>query len=274
MAPNVWQSATPDPGSEYLEIDLGSVQFVYGIRLLGRTDCDPGNPDCPNRMRNVRIEMSLTPSADGASFLETQTAAIISSGAIASAANFQGASTALFQGASGTAFQGASAAQGLRDSGASFQEASTANFLSASTANFEAKQQASGTTFLGASAAQNVADSRAQFLGDSRAQGLADSGSSYIKNSGASVSGAQAFESFGNDPKNGRIVTSASPPDSAIQDQTIILSALGIRSGYKTRYIILRAPSYTGDGILNLSQVIVYDSSFGSSRKNNIAYGK
>jgi hypothetical protein len=154
MAPNVWQSATPDPASEYVEIDLGSEQFVYGIRLLGRTDCDPGNPDCPNRMRNVRIEMSLTPSADGASFLETQTAAIISSGATASAANFQGASTAVIQGASGTAFLGVSAAQGLRDSAASLEGASAANFQGASTANFEAKQQASGTAFLGASASQ------------------------------------------------------------------------------------------------------------------------
>ena len=262
IAPNVWQSATPDPSSEYVEIDLGSVQNVYGIRLLGRDDCDPLNPLCPSRMRNVRIEMSLTPSARGASYLSDQSAAINLSAATASSANFLGASTAKYEGASAANYAADSRAQLQKDSAAQLQKDSAASFDSASGANFQ-----------GASSANYVADSRAQLQKDSGAQFQQDSGSSFLGASSAMASSAQVFQAVGNDPSSGRFVTPASPPDSAIQDQTIIMSALGLKGGYKARYIVIRAPTFMGDGILNLSQVMVYDSTFGTTKKN-IAVGK
>ena len=262
IAPNVWQSATPDPSSEYVEIDLGSVQNVYGIRLLGRDDCDPLNPLCPSRMRNVRIEMSLTPSARGASYLSDQSAAINLSAATASSANFLGASTAKYEGASAANYAADSRANFQQDSRAQLQKDSAASFDSASTARYE-----------GASSANYVADSRAQLQKDSGAQFQQDSGSSFLGASSAMASSAQVFQAVGNDPSSGRFVTPASPPDSAIQDQTIIMSALGLRGGYKARYIVIRAPTFMGDGILNLSQVMVYDSTFGTTKKN-IAVGK
>ena len=303
IAPNVWQSATPDPASEYLEIDLGSVQNVYAIRLLGRADCDPSDPDCPSRMRNVRIEMSLTPSATAAPYFVTQAAAIALSGATASSANFQSASTARYEGAS-TAnyaadsraqFQQDSRSQLQQDSGANFQAASSASFEGASTANFQGAstaqslkdsganfQQDSGAKFQGASSANFQGASTANFQKDSGAQYGQDSGANYTQVSGSSflgassatASSAQVFKEVGNDPTSGRFVTAASPSDEDVEDQTIVMNSLGIRAGYRARYIVIRAPSFMGDGILNLSQIIVYDKTFPTINKNNIAFGK
>jgi hypothetical protein len=273
--PNVWQSLTPNPNTEYVEIDLGSPQYIYAVRFLGRNDCDiVANPQCLDRMRNMRIELNQTPTPNGTTYFAEQQGILNTSGATASSAIFQtvsaaqnirdsgatfvGASSASFVGASAATFIGASAAQNLRDSSATFQEASALTF--------QAGQQASRAAFQGVSAAQ--------FIRDSGAQQLADSGSSYLSSSGAIVSGAQVFQAVGNDPTNGRFVTSASPPDSAVQDQTVSLSLLGLRTGYRTRYIIIRAPSFMGDGVLNLSQVMVYDSTFSSINKTNIALGK
>ena len=303
IAPNVWQSATPDPNSEYLEIDLGSVQNVYAIRLLGRDDCDPSDRDCPNRMRNVRIEMNLTPSASAAPYFIEQAAAIALSGATASSAKFQGASTANYEGAS-TAnyvadsranFQKDSAANLQQDSAATFQGASAARYEGASTANYVADsranfqqdsaanlQQDSAATFQGASAARYEGASTANFQKDSGAQQMNDSaanyqelsGASFLSASSATASSAQVFQEVGNDPKFGRFVTPASPPDEEIEDQLISMALLGIRAGYRARYIVIRAPSFMGDGILNLSQVIVYDKTFPTIHKTNIAFGK
>jgi hypothetical protein len=350
-SPNVWQSENPDPASEYLEIDLGSLQYVYGIRLLGRSDCDPSNPDCPDRMRNIRIEMSTKPSSLASPFFITAAATLASSGATASKAEFLGASTAVFQGASaaqglsdsraqflgdsGAQFVGDSRANFQRDSGSQFVSDSKAQFVGDSRAKFVGESSAqfvqdssaqgirdsraqfigdsraqliqdsraqliqdssaqfvqdssaqgirdsrsqfirdSGAQLIQDSGAQFVEDSRAQFVEDSRAQNLGDSRARYLGDSGATASGAMVFEAIGNDPTNGRFITPSSPSNTAIQDQTLAMSAFGYKAGYMTRYIIIRAPSYLGDGTLNLSQIIIYDNTFSSLVKNNIAVKK
>ena len=55
--PNVWQSATNNRDKEYIEIDLGSTQYIYCIRILGMSTCAPGFPQCQKRMFKLRIEI-------------------------------------------------------------------------------------------------------------------------------------------------------------------------------------------------------------------------
>ena len=55
--PSVWQSATTDRDKEYIEIDLGSTQYIYCIRILGMSTCAPEFPQCQKRMFKLRIEI-------------------------------------------------------------------------------------------------------------------------------------------------------------------------------------------------------------------------
>jgi hypothetical protein len=207
--------------------------------------------------------MSLTPSATAAPYFIEQAAAIALSGAKASSANFESASTARYEGASSANYTADSRAQFQQDSRAQVQQDSAAKFDSASTSRYES---ASSANF------QKV--SGAQFQQDSGAQLQQDSGSSFLGASSATASSAQVFQAVGNDPSSGRFVTPASPSDEDVKDQTIVMAPLGIRSGYRARYIVIRAPIFMGDGILNLSQVMVYDKTFPTINKNNIAFGK
>ena len=188
-----------------------------------------------------------------------------------SAANLQQDSAATFQGASAARYEGASTANYVADSRANFQQDSAANLQQDSAATF---QGASAARYEGASTANFQKDSGAQQMNDSAANYQELSGASFLSASSATASSAQVFQEVGNDPKFGRFVTPASPPDEEIEDQLISMALLGIRAGYRARYIVIRAPSFMGDGILNLSQVIVYDKTFPTIHKTNIAFGK
>ncbi len=59
--PNVWHSATPRRQMEYIELDLGSTINIFAVRILGVNTCPFGNPNCHERLDNMRIEIK----ADG-----------------------------------------------------------------------------------------------------------------------------------------------------------------------------------------------------------------
>jgi Concanavalin A-like lectin/glucanases superfamily len=55
--PNVWHSATPNREKEYIELDLGSTINIFAVRILGVNTCPFGNPNCHERLDNMRIEI-------------------------------------------------------------------------------------------------------------------------------------------------------------------------------------------------------------------------
>jgi hypothetical protein len=83
-AANIWNATTSNRGTEFIEVDLGSVQTISAIRLIGRSDCPLNYPGCAERMRNLRIEMNESTSSDVLS--KQQAAAATASMAAASAA--------------------------------------------------------------------------------------------------------------------------------------------------------------------------------------------
>jgi hypothetical protein len=55
--PNLWQSGTNDRNKEFLEIDLGDMNFISSIQILGRGNCRNAQY-CIDRMMGVRIEIN------------------------------------------------------------------------------------------------------------------------------------------------------------------------------------------------------------------------
>lgn len=66
--PNVWQSASNNRNTEFLEIKLLVPQIVSSIRIIGLGDC-PIN--CKQRMFFVRIELNNTTTADATAYYST-----------------------------------------------------------------------------------------------------------------------------------------------------------------------------------------------------------
>jgi hypothetical protein len=55
--PTIWQSGTNSRDKEFLEIDLGDVNFISSIQILGRGNCRNAQY-CIDRMMGVRIEIN------------------------------------------------------------------------------------------------------------------------------------------------------------------------------------------------------------------------
>ncbi|NBP66202.1 MAG: hypothetical protein EBU66_16320, partial [Bacteroidetes bacterium] len=56
--PNFWHSNTPDRDNEYIEIDLGSLQYITGVKVLGIQSCPPILGSCNDRMLELRVEIN------------------------------------------------------------------------------------------------------------------------------------------------------------------------------------------------------------------------
>ena len=56
--PKVWHSNTPNRDTEYVEIDLGIVQYITGIRILGVSSCPTVLGNCNDRMIELRVEVN------------------------------------------------------------------------------------------------------------------------------------------------------------------------------------------------------------------------
>jgi hypothetical protein len=57
--PKIWHSASPNKDTEFVEIDLGTLQAIASIRILGRSGC-PIQDTCDSRMKGLRLEINDT----------------------------------------------------------------------------------------------------------------------------------------------------------------------------------------------------------------------
>ncbi|NDB84173.1 MAG: hypothetical protein EB127_15855, partial [Alphaproteobacteria bacterium] len=69
--PNFWHSNKPDRDNEYIEIDLGSEQYITGVRILGIQSCPRTLGNCYNRMLELRIEVNKETSGAAKETFET-----------------------------------------------------------------------------------------------------------------------------------------------------------------------------------------------------------
>ncbi|NDB85796.1 MAG: hypothetical protein EB127_24305, partial [Alphaproteobacteria bacterium] len=56
--PDFWHSNNPDRENDYIEIDLGSEQYITGIRIIGIESCPRTLGNCYDRMLELRIEIN------------------------------------------------------------------------------------------------------------------------------------------------------------------------------------------------------------------------
>jgi hypothetical protein len=82
--PNVW-STQVDDRSEFIELDLGSVQAISAIRILGTNNCEIDNM-CQKRMYQVRVEINKETSDEATVNYMQQLDILMTSAANASAA--------------------------------------------------------------------------------------------------------------------------------------------------------------------------------------------
>jgi hypothetical protein len=187
-AANSWNAATSNRATEFIEVDLGSVQAISSIRLLGPSDCPPNNPKCADRMMNLRIEMSTSTTPEVTTYYTTQGSKTQASAAAASAATASAAIASTLQASTAVA----SAAQVATAQAAALQ----ASVATASTATASAAA---------ASAAQASAATQSAAV------------ASTAQASAATQSAAAGLLNMGSDAVNGKFIS----PSNAL-DQTII----------------------------------------------------
>jgi hypothetical protein len=61
---NCWNAATSNRGTEFIEVDLGSVKTLSSVRIIGRSDCPTSYSNCADRMKNLRVELNTTTTPD------------------------------------------------------------------------------------------------------------------------------------------------------------------------------------------------------------------
>jgi len=274
--PNVWHSATNNRATEFVELDLGSLQSIDSIRILGRSDCPMTYKTCNQRMLRLRIQINTDTTPAIKNFYTVQAAAAEASAAQASAAkasasigaeqmalNAKLASVAKASAATASAAQAASQEESAAKSSAAQASTAQASAVQASaiaamsledSAALAAKTQASAAEASNAAALQvstakasAAQASAATFLQASAATASAAQASA-AQASAAVASAAQARIDMGDDPINGKFIL-----PSLRTDQTIVTKH------FMGRYVRVRPAFNEGDGYLNLSQIIVYN---------------
>jgi hypothetical protein len=224
-AVNSWNAVTSKRATEFIEVDLGSVQAITSVRLIGPSDCPPNNPKCADRMMNLRIEMSTTTTPEVSDYYAEKASKLQASAAAAAASSASAATASSLQASAAVA----SAAQAFDTQRLGIE---------GSAAKASAAQAQAAIVSAAVASERQAADAKHLSLKDSSA-----------KASAATASAAQASAAsiaMGDDPTNGRYILPTND-----KDQTIATNNTG-------QYIRIR-PSTTSDGYLQLSQIFVYD---------------
>ena len=245
--PNIWHSATANRNKEYVEIDLGAAIYINSVQIIGRGDCPISMPLCQQRMYNMRLEINPDTTPDATQAYDTWASMREASAAQASAAYASGqlASTALQ-----VSTARASAAQALQASTAvaSSAQASAAQVLEASTAR-ASSAQASAAQVLEASTARasSAQASAAQVVEASTARASAAQASS--ANASAAIASASIYLiEKGVDPSRGKFTFPLKSIDQIIPTKNFI-----------GRYVRIRPSIVGGDGIMSISQIMVFN---------------
>jgi len=236
VSPNIWHSATANRNTEFVEIDLGSEFAIDSIRVIGRNDCPISYKNCQQRMLNIRIEISPDTTPDGKEFYDSLISTRAASAAKASAAYASGQiASAAIQVSAAKAYENImSELQG---------SAARASAATASTAMALADQKLQASTAV-ASAAMALADQKLQASTAVASAAMASSANA----SSAMASTSIALINKGVNPSSGKFVFPLKIMDQIIPTNNLV-----------GRYVRIRPATSEGDGIMNISQVMVFN---------------
>ena len=216
--PNIWQSASNNRNTEFVEIKLSAPQIVSSIRIIGLADC-PTN--CRQRMFFVRIELNNTTTEDAAAYYKTQGAAMADA-----------------------------ASQAVASKGLNMAKESAANaaIVQASAAHESLAQASKASNLKALNASVPMADgqkSSIQPISISTGAIVSSSLASMAIASAAQSSAAQELLSLGQDPSNGKFVLVSMKTDQSISTRRSV------------RYIRVRPAVSQGDGYIQICQIAV-----------------
>ena len=274
--PNIWHSATNNRATEFVELDLGSVQSIDSVRILGRSDCPATYKTCNQRMLRLRVQINTDTTTAIQNFYVAQVSGAQASAAQASAAkasaslgadqlvmNAKMASAAKASAATASAALAltgqasaakSSAAQASAAMASAVQASAMAEMSLEDSAALAAKTQASAAQASNAAALQvstakaSAAQASAAVVLQASAATASAAMASAAQASAAVVSAAQARIEMGDDPKKGKFIL-----PSLRTDQTLVTNH------FMGRYIRVKPALNQGDGYLNLSQIFVYN---------------
>jgi hypothetical protein len=78
--PDIWHSNSRNRDTEFFEIDLGSNQTVFAVRIIGRKGCPIPNM-CENRMLGLRLEIKDTTTVEAMNAYESKPHKVVDLGA-------------------------------------------------------------------------------------------------------------------------------------------------------------------------------------------------
>jgi hypothetical protein len=79
-------TSTPNKDTEFIEVDIGSSQYITGVQILSVQTCPITIPSCLDRMKGVRVEVNETTSPEALAVYSTTKGSISVSAPVASAA--------------------------------------------------------------------------------------------------------------------------------------------------------------------------------------------